>query len=102
MNIILAGSKGVGKSTIGRILGEWLETVPLETDQLAEQVCLNTTGRRLTCRRICETYGEEAFRAMEAQAVLQAANARSRLIATGGQSLMNPDAPQALLHTGIE
>ena len=71
---------GVGKTTVGRVLGERLGRRVLDSDLVIEA----RTGR--TVREIFATDGEAAFRAMETEALIEALTEQEPVViaAAGG------------------
>lgn len=100
MRIVLAGSKGSGKSSIGRELGSRLGLQVIETDDIIEELFAKQHGKPTTCRMICREYGEKYFRQLERAAVNVAVNADDCIIGTGGQTLMNQQSRQTLAASG--
>jgi shikimate kinase len=66
--IVLVGLMGTGKSTIARLLSSRLGLDCLDTDKLVEE----RTGRSV--REIFEQSGEQAFRDIESQVVIECLN----------------------------
>ncbi len=78
-HLVLVGMTGVGKSTIARILGVRLGRDVYDTDSVIE----GRAGRSV--RRIFETDGEPAFRALESEVLADGlASPVPLVIATGG------------------
>ena len=100
MRIVLTGSKGSGKSSIGRELGVRLGLRVVETDDIIEQLFAKQHGKPATCRMICREYGETYFRKLEREAVNIAVNTDDCIICTGGQTLMHPNSRQMLAKSG--
>lgn len=96
MNIVIAGPKGAGKTTIGERLGALTGLPVVETDGLIEQAYAAETGQALSCRAIYKTEGEAAFRARERAAVEEAAALDWHIVVTGGSALLDPDSRRAL------
>jgi len=101
MKIVLAGPKGSGKSTVGRMLAEQLRLPHVETDDLIEAAHQAETGRRRTCREIYFAEGEAAFRERESRAVGQAAAMRTCVVSTGGGALLDPENRRALRREAV-
>ncbi len=101
MNIVLAGAKGAGKSTVAKQLETLLGLACIETDQLIEQRFAAQHGRQMTCRQIYNELGSAAFRAMEKEVVGSLADADWQLIVCGGSTLMDGDNRIALLDKAI-
>jgi 3-dehydroquinate synthase len=83
--IYLIGLSGGGKSSAGRLLAERLGWQFLDTDRLLEE----RAGR--TIPQIIDRDGEEAFRALEAAALADAAQCGQTVIATGGGIVLRPE-----------
>ena len=77
-NIILVGMPGCGKSTIGQALAEAMNRPLVDTDAMI----VESAGRPIP--EIFATDGEEAFRALETEAVKTAGIMSGAVIATGG------------------
>lgn len=90
MRIVIAGPKGAGKSTLAARLGTRLELPVIETDALLEDLHAAETGIQRTCREICRTYGEPAFRLWEEKAVQNALTRDWCILSVGGGTLMDP------------
>jgi len=84
-NIALVGMMGSGKSAVGRVLAERLGWRFLDTD--AEIVA----SQRRTISDIFDQDGEEAFRAMETEALRDAVSGAGAVIATGGGVVLRPE-----------
>jgi shikimate kinase len=83
--VVLVGPMGVGKSTVGRLLGERLGVAYRDTDDdiVAEQ------GR--TIAEIFVDEGEAAFRAVEKRAVRRALTEHDGVLALGGGAILDED-----------
>ena len=79
--IVLTGFMGAGKSTIGKLLADRLSWDFVDTDAVIE------THTGLTIARIFAERGEEAFRALEAEAVRSHAQADEVVVALGGGAI---------------
>ena len=102
MRIILTGTKGSGKSTVGKRLGPILGRAVVETDDLAERIYERENGHPSTCRDICRELGEPAFRELEKRAVFEALEPDGdAIICTGGQTLVDDDCRAALAEAGM-
>ena len=77
-NIVLIGMPGSGKSTIGKIISEITGRNFTDTDTAIEEM----TGKHPA--KIIRESGEEAFRDIETQAVLELSKRSGIVIATGG------------------
>ncbi|MET8080123.1 shikimate kinase [Streptomyces sp. NPDC005303] len=83
--VVLVGPMGVGKSTVGQLLGERLGVGYRDTDDdiVAEQ------GRAIA--EIFVDEGESAFRAIEKAAVRRALAEHDGVLALGGGSVLDED-----------
>ncbi|MEH0581940.1 MULTISPECIES: shikimate kinase [Streptomyces] len=83
--VVLVGPMGVGKSTVGQLLAERLGAGYRDTDDdiVAEQ------GRSIA--EIFVDEGEDAFRAIEKQAVHRALAEHAGILALGGGSILDAD-----------
>lgn len=78
VNLALIGFMGTGKSSVGRLVADQLRFEFLDTDQVIE------TRAGKTINEIFAQNGEPAFRALEAQLVVELAARTQTVIATGG------------------
>ena len=81
-NVVLIGSMGAGKSTVGEQLAARLGFRLIDTDALVE----DDAGR--TVAQIWRDEGEEGFREREHDAVLRACAGTGRVIACGGGAIL--------------
>lgn len=81
-NVVLIGSMGAGKSTVGAALAARLGYRLIDTDALVEQDADDTIAQ------IWAREGEEGFRAREHAAVLRACAGTERVIACGGGAIL--------------
>ena len=94
-HLVLVGLMGVGKSTVGRVLGERLGRRVVDSDAVIEA----RTGR--TVREIFEADGEDAFRVLETEALLDAlAEPEPTVIAAAGGVVLRPHNREALRSSG--
>lgn len=77
-NLLLIGMPGCGKTTVGRALARRLGRELVDTDELVVQAA------GCSIPRLFAEKGEETFRRMEHQAVVQAGSRSGLVIATGG------------------
>lgn len=77
-NLLLIGMPGCGKTTVGRALARYLGRELVDTDELVVQAA------GCSIPRLFAEKGEETFRRMEHQAVVQAGGRSGLVIATGG------------------
>ncbi len=83
-NIVLIGMPGSGKTTVGRMLARQTGRKFVDTDDRVVQLA------GMPIPQIFETQGEAAFRAVETQALAQAAKESGLVIATGGGVVTQP------------
>jgi shikimate kinase len=92
--IVLTGFMGAGKSTIGRMLAQSLGWDFVDTDAVIE----SRTG--MTIARIFAEQGEDAFRALEAEAVREQARVEHVVLALGGGAVEFETTREALVGLG--
>lgn len=95
MNIILTGSRGSGKTVIGRELASSLGLKFIDTDDEIER----NTGKSIA--RIFETGGEARFRELEREQVLKVCRLDRHVIAVGGGAVENAELAAAMQETGV-
>lgn len=83
---------GAGKSTVGKLLARKLDRRFIDADTLIEERC----GVKIPV--IFEMEGEAGFRKREAQAIKEATQEESIVLATGGGAVILPE-NRALLHS---
>ena len=88
--IVLVGFMGAGKTTIGRLLAERLGIPFVDVDAVIER-----REQRLI-REIFEQSGEEEFRRIEHDAVVESLNGPDAVVALGGGAVENPGTLRAL------
>ncbi len=94
-NIILAGFMGVGKTTVGQIVADFIGWHYADTDD----EIIHRVG--LSVQEIFTKEGEEGFRRYE-QIVCQSLAAKSeQVISTGGGLLMNENNRNLMLKSGM-
>jgi len=93
-SIVLIGFMGAGKTSVGRALADTAGMELVDTDLLVEA----RAGRAIA--EIFEADGEEAFRALESDAVQEAASAPGRVIACGGGAVLRLVNQRALREAG--
>jgi shikimate kinase len=94
-NLVLAGFMGTGKSTVGPLLASTLRRPFVDTDVLVER----TAGMAIS--EIFASRGEPAFRALERQAVREAAALEQVVLSIGGGALLDPENTRALEAAGV-
>lgn len=93
-NLYLTGMPGCGKSKLGKKLALILNRPLIDTDQIV----MNKAG--MSINEIFDRFGEAAFRRLEHEAVCEAAERGSSIVATGGGVLTYPPNIQVLKHSG--
>ena len=88
--LFLVGLSGSGKSSVGRLVAERLNWEFVDTDTLIAEAA----GRSIPA--IFREDGEAAFRALEAEALAEAATRERTVIATGGGAPTQPGARGAI------
>lgn len=89
-HIFLIGYRGAGKSTIGRQLATVLGLEVVDTDQM---VC-RASG--MTVPEIVAREGWEGFRRRERAALVEAASAAPKIVATGGGAVLHQEVWQTI------
>lgn len=94
-NIYLVGFMGTGKSTIGRELGRVMGRKFIDIDQELE--------KRFGCTvsEMFKQHGEAWFREKEQELCLEISASSSRVVATGGGSMLNPVNFEAFEKSGL-
>jgi shikimate kinase len=90
-HLVLVGMMGVGKSTVGRLVAAELDRPLFDSDEMIEQ----RSGR--TVREIWSTDGEDAFRTLETDTLLEAlAESEASVIAAAGGVVLSERNREAL------
>lgn len=82
--VFLVGFMGVGKTTVGRALAQWLGLRFLDLDDLIEE------RAGMSVKEIFATYGETHFRQLESEAIQSCARLSDCFVALGGGAYVNP------------
>ena len=94
-NIVLVGMPASGKSTIGKLLAEELQSHTLyDTDGIIER----TSGLKIT--DIFEKFSEDYFRKLEYDTIKLICVGKNKIISIGGGAFENPDTRSTLLSFG--
>lgn len=93
-NIALIGFMGVGKSTVSDHLGKMLDMELIEMDQeIAEREGMNISD-------IFEMYGEEYFRSLETNLLIELQTGKNVIISCGGGVAMRENNVQEIKKNG--
>lgn len=95
MNIVLTGFMASGKTQISKVLSKLMGYELVDTDELIEQ----KTG--LSINGIFEKYGEDKFREIEHQIIVEVSEFDNTVISTGGGVVLNPDNISLLRQNGV-
>lgn len=93
-NLLLVGSMGAGKSTIGKLLSSRIGYAFVDTDNLVEE----RSGADIPW--IFDVEGEAGFRQRETAALEGLANCEKTVVATGGGIVATPKNINLLRHLG--
>ncbi len=94
-NIVLIGMSGAGKTVVGQYISNKLNMEFLDTDD----IILQKTGK--TIKDIFEKFGEEYFRQLESQVILENCLEGNKVISTGGGAILKDINRKALKENGI-
>lgn len=94
-NLYLCGFMGCGKSTIGKYLAKELKMNFYDLDRLI----VENAGMPIT--EIFDRYGEDYFRKLESQVLVDSAKLAPAVIATGGGIFTNPKNGELIRPLGI-
>ena len=89
-NIVLIGMPGCGKSTIAKMLGEFVDT-----DAIIEE----RMGRK--CGEIIKEYGEQFFRDTESKVIEELSVENGLIISTGGGAVLREENVRNLKKNGV-
>ncbi|NLK20913.1 MAG: shikimate kinase [Epulopiscium sp.] len=82
-NIVLMGFMGCGKSTIGKLISQKIQSEFVDTDFLIEKKI------GISISSFFEKYGENSFRQIEEEIISEIAQGKNQVIATGGGIIKN-------------
>ena len=94
-NIVLCGFMGCGKSTVGKRVAKKLGFKFINGDTYIEQ------KESKTISEIFSENGEEYFRKVESDAMVELSKKSNTVIATGGGAVINPKSAESLKQTGL-
>jgi shikimate kinase len=92
--IFLIGFMASGKTTVGRLLAERLDWLFVDLDKVIED------GASTTVAGIFAAEGEDGFRKRETEALLEVAQRRKVVVATGGGAPCREENIEAMLAAG--
>lgn len=93
--MLLVGMMGAGKSAVARAVASELGCTALDTDEMVER------GASRTVAEIFTSQGEQAFRALESEAIRQVAKMPGDLVVSvGGGAVLRAENRAALRGTG--
>ncbi|HJU06266.1 MAG TPA: shikimate kinase [Nitrospiraceae bacterium] len=95
MNIVLIGYRGVGKSSVAKMLATRLSRPVFSTD---EEIVKRTN---LPIPDLVKQFGWDYFRDLESEVCLEVANRDGLVLDTGGGLILRPQNVQALKAHGI-
>lgn len=101
MKFVLTGPKCSGKSKIGHILADSLSLPFYETDLMIEVLFREKQHSDLSCRAICDQYGEDFFRNLEREVIENVSKFDNCVISTGGSTMLNKDSRQSLRFNSV-
>ncbi len=96
MRIIIAGAKGSGKTTTANALAEALGIACVDLDDVVLKVAAADGPQHPTCADLYQAVGEDAFRALECEAVKSLDLGGYSVLATGGSTLLQPQCRRML------
>lgn len=99
MNLILCGLPGSGKSTTSQLLAKRLGKQCLETDRLLENLYVQQTKEKASCREIQQKIGEGPFRQLENK-VLASLPGENCVVDLGGGTLTKAENAQIIKRLG--
>jgi shikimate kinase len=93
--VVLVGMMGVGKSTIGRKLGQLLDLKFVDADEEIERAA------QMPITEIFERFGEAHFRDGERRVIARLMEQGPAVIATGGGAFVQPETQALILERGL-
>jgi len=93
--VTLIGPMGSGKTSVGKKLADTLGYQFVDTDSLIEK----EAGKKIV--QIFDEHGEAHFRQLESQAIARLAGSQSKVIATGGGAVLDPQNRHVLESLGL-
>ena len=93
-NIFLIGFMGVGKSTIGKVLAETLQTELMEMDETIEK------EQEISINEIFAQYGETHFRNLESELVMRIGKGQNTVVSCGGGAVLRAENVENMKKSG--
>jgi len=84
-SIVLIGFMGVGKTTVGKVLADKLNSAFVDVDEEIERVYGMPTSD------IFKKFGEAEFRTKEKEMILQLCNQKNKIISVGGGAFLQEE-----------
>lgn len=94
-SIVLVGIMGVGKSTIGKRLSQYLDIEFVDADKEIEKAA------GMSVQDIFDQFGEEAFRTGEQKVIKRLMGEGQKILATGGGAFMNENIRKDIEEGGV-
>ncbi|MBF0102258.1 MAG: shikimate kinase [Desulfobacterales bacterium] len=94
MNIFLIGYRCTGKTTVGKVLSQYIQWPFIDSDQKLVEI------QGMLILDIVKTHGWSYFREKEKQLLNQLCQYKHHVIATGGGVILDPDNRQAMKKSG--
>ena len=94
-SIVLVGIMGVGKSTIGKRLSQYLDIPFIDADKEIEKAA------GMSVEDIFEQFGEDAFRSGEKKVIRRLLEEGQKIMATGGGAFMNEETRDEIQSAGV-
>lgn len=92
---MLVGIMGVGKSTIGKRLSQYLDIPFVDADKEIEKAA------GMSVQDIFDQFGESAFRSGEKKVIKRLMGEGQKILATGGGAFMNEEVRQDVAEGGV-
>ncbi len=94
-SIVLVGIMGVGKSTIGKRMAQYLDITFIDADKEIEKAA------GMSIEDIFDQFGEEAFRSGEKKVIKRLMGEGQKILATGGGAFMNEEIREDIKEGGV-
>ncbi len=94
-SIVLVGIMGVGKSTIGKRLSQYLDIEFVDADKEIEKAA------GMSIQDIFDQFGEEAFRSGERKVIKRLLGEGQKILATGGGAFMDEISRSDISENGV-